>query len=194
MTAQSGNDESKVVLDLVKCLKKHIDLIPDSDLINAGSCFETVNGQSKMDHTSLIIDLQGKIAQLKAKRLERSREFESNPQMDVLAEFIDSFASKSSLMQLGDAMFSQFFQDSEEEAKEKKLPKESRHINSKESLETMKLEAKQTQKLPSMSTIFSKEQVGEEISAMLFNQLQHNQQELASLYQCKRIEDAASED
>ena len=45
-----------------------------------------------------------------------------------------------------------------------------------------------------MSTIFSKEQVGEELSAMLLNQLQHNQQELASLYQCKGIEDAASED
>ena len=75
MIAQADNDESKVVLDLVKCLKKHIDLIPDSDLINASSSFKTMNGQLKMDHTSLITDLQSKIAQLKAKRLERSLEY-----------------------------------------------------------------------------------------------------------------------
>ena len=54
--------------------------------------------------------------------------------------------------------------------------------------------AKETRKLPSMSTIFGQEQVGEELSAMLFNQLQHNRQELASLYHSKGIEDAASED
>ena len=44
MDAQAGKDESKVVLDLVKCLKKHIDLIPDSDLVNDGPYFENING------------------------------------------------------------------------------------------------------------------------------------------------------
>ena len=92
MTTQAGNDESKVVLDLVKCLKKHIDLIPDSDLINDGSLSENMNGVSKTDHTSLIRDLQSKIVQLKAKRLESSLGVESNPQMDALAKSIDSFA------------------------------------------------------------------------------------------------------
>ena len=69
MVSKAGTDESKVVLDLVKSLKKHIDLIPDSDLINDGSLSENMNGESKTDHTSLIRDLQNKIVQLKAKRL-----------------------------------------------------------------------------------------------------------------------------
>ena len=57
--------------------------------------------------------------------------------MDALPKVIDSFAYKSSLMQLGDAMISQFLQESGEEAKENKLGGKGRHVNSNESDEDM---------------------------------------------------------
>ena len=65
-----------MVLDLIKSLRKQIDLIPDRALIKNDSFVENRNSSLKTDHMSLIADLQSKITQLKAKRLERSVEFE----------------------------------------------------------------------------------------------------------------------
>ena len=76
MIKQAGANESNVVLDLIKSLRKQIDLIPDRALIKNDPFVENRNSSLKTDHMSLIADLQSKITQLKAKRLERSVEFE----------------------------------------------------------------------------------------------------------------------
>ena len=54
--------------------------------------------------------------------------------MHALAKFIDSFAYKSSLMQLGDSIFSQFSQDSDEKAYLNKLQDtKGQHLKSNDS-------------------------------------------------------------